>query len=298
MVHWFQIIRTRSFQMFDDDAQTSITLSARDRFYKVAKFPTRNIKTPILLVYGGSDSLVDINVMLNELPRKTVAKEIPHFEHLDFLWANDVDKLVFPHVLEALEKYAGKERFSDRFSKSPEVDRRKEMLKITDRDDADIGEGDQNRFWTSSAGETGTDNSRSLAIRSPGNKSTKKNKKSTLFQSAFGHTRDHHDSEPNPSKPQTANPNSILPRPSSSPRSLAISSDDSHLDSELDTSPPQQARQFRGRELKSSLSPAQGDIRPHKRNGSVASIRSLQEKSFVQNGIRLGAAKASVGGVT
>ncbi|KAI4130733.1 MAG: hypothetical protein LQ347_003261 [Umbilicaria vellea] len=107
VVHWFQIIRNKSFQMYDDDVQAPLSIGAGDRYYKAAKFPTRNIKTPIVLVYGGSDSLVDIAVMLRELPRHTVAKEIPHFEHLDFLWAQEVDKLVFPHVFEALDDYAG-----------------------------------------------------------------------------------------------------------------------------------------------------------------------------------------------
>ena len=109
VVHWFQIIRNKSFQMYDDDVQAPLGLGATDRYYKVAKFPTRNIKTPILLVYGGSDSLVDIEVMLKELPRHTVAKEIPHFEHLDFLWGQEVEKLVFPYVFEALELYAGRD---------------------------------------------------------------------------------------------------------------------------------------------------------------------------------------------
>lgn len=105
VVHWFQIIRNGVFQMYDDEAPSPIT-SNRSKYYKVAKFPTRNIKTPIVLVWGGSDSLVDINVMLKELPRHTIAKEIPHYEHLDFLWAQSVDTLVFPHVFEALEKHA------------------------------------------------------------------------------------------------------------------------------------------------------------------------------------------------
>ena len=109
VVHWFQIIRNKSFQMYDDDVQTPVSLTASDRYYKVAKFPTRNIKTPTVLVYGGSDSLVDIKVMLKELPRHTVAKGIPHFEHLDFLWAQEVDSLVFPHVFEALAAYAGRD---------------------------------------------------------------------------------------------------------------------------------------------------------------------------------------------
>jgi len=106
VVHWFQIIRNGTFQMFDDEVAKPLAMSNGNKYYKVAKFPTRNIKTPIVLVYGGSDSLVDINLMLKELPRHTVAKCIPKYEHLDFLWASDVDSLVFPHVLEALESYA------------------------------------------------------------------------------------------------------------------------------------------------------------------------------------------------
>jgi lysosomal acid lipase/cholesteryl ester hydrolase len=106
VVHWFQIIRNGTFQMFDDEVAKPLAMSNGNKYYKVAKFPTRNIKTPIVLVYGGSDSLVDINLMLKELPKHTVAKEIQKYEHLDLLWASDVDTLVFPHVLEALETYA------------------------------------------------------------------------------------------------------------------------------------------------------------------------------------------------
>ncbi|KXT12359.1 hypothetical protein AC579_597 [Pseudocercospora musae] len=106
VVHWFQIIRNGTFQMFDDEVTSPTSFSTGSKYYKVAKFPTRNIKTPIVLVYGGSDSLVDIKIMLKELPRHTVAKCVPKYEHLDLLWASDVDTLVFPHVLEALESYA------------------------------------------------------------------------------------------------------------------------------------------------------------------------------------------------
>ncbi|KAI9788752.1 MAG: cholesterol esterase [Peltula sp. TS41687] len=106
IVHWFQIIRNQSFQMYDDDVQAPLNIGGSSKYYKVARFPTRNIKTPVMLLYGGSDSLVDIMVMLKQLPDHTVAVEIPHFEHLDFLWGNDVDKLVFPHIFTALEPYA------------------------------------------------------------------------------------------------------------------------------------------------------------------------------------------------
>ena len=113
VVHWFQIIRNKSFQMYDDDVQAPLSMGATDRYYKVAKFPTRNIKTPIVLMYGGCDSLIDVKVMLKELPRHTIAKEISHFEHLDFLWAQDVGTLVFPYVFTALEEYAGRDHLKD-----------------------------------------------------------------------------------------------------------------------------------------------------------------------------------------
>lgn len=105
VVHWFQIIRNKAFQMYDDDVQSPLSVSTSSKYTKVAKYPTRNIRTPVVLVYGGSDSLVDINVMLKELPRRTVATEIPHYEHLDFLWARDVDAQVFPHVFDALDSF-------------------------------------------------------------------------------------------------------------------------------------------------------------------------------------------------
>ncbi|KAF8862712.1 alpha/beta-hydrolase [Acephala macrosclerotiorum] len=117
VVHWFQIIRTKSFQLYDDDVQPALSLTTVSKYTKVAKFPTRNIKTPIVLVYGGSDSLVDINVMLKELPAHTVATEIPHYEHLDFLWAREVETLVFPHVFDALENFCTTEHSQEEYDR-------------------------------------------------------------------------------------------------------------------------------------------------------------------------------------
>ncbi|KAM0312116.1 hypothetical protein ACHAO8_006568 [Botrytis cinerea] len=113
VVHWFQIIRTKSFQMYDDEPQP--VLGGVNKYTKVAKFPTRNIKTPIVLLYGGSDSLVDINVMRKELPPLTTHIEISHYEHLDFLWAREVNTLVFPHVFDALESFYNAEHSKEEY---------------------------------------------------------------------------------------------------------------------------------------------------------------------------------------
>lgn len=115
VVHWFQIIRNKCFQMYDDDVQPVVGSSSK--YTKVARFPTRNIKTPIVLLFGGSDSLVDISVMLKELPAHTIATEIAHFEHLDFLWAREVDRLVFPHVFDALSSFCTTEHTQEEYAR-------------------------------------------------------------------------------------------------------------------------------------------------------------------------------------
>jgi hypothetical protein len=44
--------------------------------------------------------------MLAQLPPHTVAKKVENYEHLDILWGRNVDKVVFPYVLDYLKMYA------------------------------------------------------------------------------------------------------------------------------------------------------------------------------------------------
>lgn len=104
VVHWFQIIRSGRFHMYDEEFMPPFTKTKY--FYRVASFPTQNITTPIVLIYGEIDSLVDIDVMLAELPEGTTAIGVPEHEHLDMIWGNNVDTLVFPHVFAALKRFS------------------------------------------------------------------------------------------------------------------------------------------------------------------------------------------------
>ena len=102
VVHWFQIMRNAAFHMYDDDV---IAPGGRINggSYLPVRFPTKNIVTPIVLLYGDSDSLVDIDVMLAQLPDHTVAKRLHTYEHLDILWGRSVHQDVFPLVVDALQ---------------------------------------------------------------------------------------------------------------------------------------------------------------------------------------------------
>ena len=114
VVHWFQIMRNRAFLMYDDDARAlspspppGTRAQGQTRFYYVpARFPTKNICAPVVLLYGTHDSLVDIKVMTDQLPGETVAIPLDGYEHVDILWGRHVDRDVIPEVLKALDKYA------------------------------------------------------------------------------------------------------------------------------------------------------------------------------------------------
>ncbi|KAJ1824830.1 cholesterol esterase [Coemansia sp. RSA 2675] len=66
-------------------------------------YPLKKITTRISLFHGGSDSLSSVDVLLEDLsvvPHETMC--FPHYEHLDFLWADTVGSLVYPKVLDIM----------------------------------------------------------------------------------------------------------------------------------------------------------------------------------------------------
>lgn len=69
-------------------------------------FPTKQITTPIAIFYGGSDSLVDFEVLAADLPSPLAyVKAIHRWEHLDFLWAKNIETLVHPDILKLLQHF-------------------------------------------------------------------------------------------------------------------------------------------------------------------------------------------------
>jgi lysosomal acid lipase/cholesteryl ester hydrolase len=113
----------------DDDLHVSVShhrngthTSSGPTAYCPARFPTKNISSPIVLFYGDSDSLVDINLMLKELPANSTAiplevsvfvasisgpnNNLPQgYEHLDVIWGKDVHEDVIPRVIDTLIRH-------------------------------------------------------------------------------------------------------------------------------------------------------------------------------------------------
>ncbi|TFK23680.1 triacylglycerol lipase [Coprinopsis marcescibilis] len=116
VVHWFQIMRNSAFQMYDDDVLSPV-LRTSVSSYRPARFPTRNIATPIVLLYGDCDSLVDIGTMLSQLPEHTISKRLHGYEHVDILWGRDVHKDVIPEVISALSRFKAQDTVQARKSR-------------------------------------------------------------------------------------------------------------------------------------------------------------------------------------
>ncbi|KAJ1554805.1 cholesterol esterase [Nowakowskiella sp. JEL0078] len=105
VVHWFQIMRTRRFQMYEESPTFF-----RDAVggHIVPKFPTEHIKTPIALFYGGKDTLPDVKYIFQNSPAPVFCLKVEEqeFEHVDFLWGKELNQLIFPGIIGLLHEYA------------------------------------------------------------------------------------------------------------------------------------------------------------------------------------------------
>ncbi|KAJ9076164.1 cholesterol esterase [Entomophthora muscae] len=102
VVHWFQIIRAGRFQFYDDISPSVFNPIPA---HIALGYPTRQITCPIAVFYGGSDTLTEITRLFSLLPQPVYSKEVSHYEHLDFLWADDIHREVYNHLVPLLSKF-------------------------------------------------------------------------------------------------------------------------------------------------------------------------------------------------
>lgn len=109
VVHWFQIVIANRFQAFDDRYATRSTAGAGASYAGTLppEYPLGQIRAPLALFYGGADALPDMDWLLAALrPTLCCVKCIPHYEHLDFVWADDAATLVYGDVVRLLREAA------------------------------------------------------------------------------------------------------------------------------------------------------------------------------------------------
>ncbi|KAI4463814.1 lysosomal acid lipase-related [Holotrichia oblita] len=106
ILHYAQEIRSGKFRQYDfgrDNEEMYGTPEPPD-------YNTRAITAPVALTYSLNDWLVgveDVKRLESELPNVVLSYEVPdpQFTHLDFVFANDVKKLLYNRLLILLQNY-------------------------------------------------------------------------------------------------------------------------------------------------------------------------------------------------
>lgn len=89
--------------MYDDSSNSVVNMLSSGNHLS-PRYHLLKIQTPILAFYGECDSLTDIALSIQESPKASFESiVIPHYEHLDFLWAHDVDRVVMPRIISHLQ---------------------------------------------------------------------------------------------------------------------------------------------------------------------------------------------------
>ncbi|CAH1402322.1 unnamed protein product [Nezara viridula] len=100
LVHFAQIAKSTQFRQYDYGYLKNLEVyHQRDP----PDYDLSKISTPVTLHYGNNDWLTGINdiAKLNASIPKTNTRLVPfsYFNHLDFMWAKDVDKLLYDDLL-------------------------------------------------------------------------------------------------------------------------------------------------------------------------------------------------------
>eukprot|EP00420_Gonyaulax_spinifera_P004112 CAMPEP_0197924096 /NCGR_PEP_ID=MMETSP1439-20131203/95080_1 /TAXON_ID=66791 /ORGANISM="Gonyaulax spinifera, Strain CCMP409" /LENGTH=396 /DNA_ID=CAMNT_0043546497 /DNA_START=31 /DNA_END=1221 /DNA_ORIENTATION=- len=109
IAHFAQMTRTGRFAMYD-----YMSKSLNKKHYNSTESPDyslSNISVPVALFSGASDAMadpLDVKHMKSLLPASKVVKEveIPGYSHLDFIWGEDANVLLYPQVLQVISDYA------------------------------------------------------------------------------------------------------------------------------------------------------------------------------------------------
>ncbi|KAI8801019.1 sterol esterase-like protein [Cladochytrium replicatum] len=82
VVHWFQIMRVKRFQMYDENPTVIANASTG---HVVPRHPTEHIQTPVALFYGGKDTLPDTQYIIRNSPTPVFCLQVLEYEHLSFI---------------------------------------------------------------------------------------------------------------------------------------------------------------------------------------------------------------------
>jgi hypothetical protein len=107
-------MRAKRFQMFDEGPAMKMASG-----HLPPEYPLKQIKTPLVLFEGTADSLQDAS--LKQLPSLVGTHFVTGYEHLDFMWAENVSEKVWPLLINYLNHLGKKGKFKKPLSPPTEI---------------------------------------------------------------------------------------------------------------------------------------------------------------------------------
>ncbi|XP_043217732.1 lipase 3-like [Amphibalanus amphitrite] len=103
-----QAIKSGNFQRFDYGPRRN--QQAYGQPHPTLYYP-ENVTAPVVLLFGKNDKVADrrdVASLASRLPNLVASQQVawPLWQHLDFLWGIDADRLVYRHVLQYLADWA------------------------------------------------------------------------------------------------------------------------------------------------------------------------------------------------
>ncbi|XP_051003085.1 gastric triacylglycerol lipase [Acomys russatus] len=100
ILHWAQVARSRKFQAFDWGSSFQNMLHYNQK--TPPEYDVSAMNVPIALWNGGSDLLADprdVGMLLPKFTNLLYHKEVPPYNHLDFIWAMNAPQEVYNEML-------------------------------------------------------------------------------------------------------------------------------------------------------------------------------------------------------
>lgn len=101
LFHWCQISGSGKFEWFNDSLSNGKNEESEQVCMPI--YQIEKLKLPVALLSGEADSLCHQSNLDSMIKNCIYSKSIPNYEHLDLIWANDVEKTVFIEIQRLLE---------------------------------------------------------------------------------------------------------------------------------------------------------------------------------------------------
>ena len=106
MIHFAQGVQTNLFQAYDYGSPQKNQLHYNQT--TPPAYPIRPMRIPTAVFTGGEDWLADptdVQFIFDNLQSLVFKKDIPNYNHIDFVWALSANQLIYPDLINVMEKY-------------------------------------------------------------------------------------------------------------------------------------------------------------------------------------------------